>query len=408
MKKPMKPGVIAAVLALLFFVGLFGGLLVISYMPGEWKRRNMEYYASQRITEYVTTGRVDNWSNGGMAAVIYDETGHFENFFRMNGDPFSINFVLQTEDRVEKVLAGRHELFIFPFVKNYSKFGYTSFLYVGLPIVRDGEVTGAFFWIRELPDLAETMVGYAVVFTLFFVATVGFLAGTLRVQRRYEAARRRYIDNITHEMKSPIASIRALTEALTDGKGEDERNLYYGLIIGEANRQERMIRDALTIAKLQSGSVKPAMQLVNAAELIGPIAQEQSALCEFIDVQFTVSDSVRALTALYTDPSLLSQIMQTLFANARKFVSEGGTISLSAETRRGRAVFCIADDGVGIPKEDLPLVFERFYKGRSGNDSGSGLGLAIAKESCTAMREKIWIRSEEGLGTQVYFTVMLA
>ena len=408
MKKPMNPGVIAAILALLFFVGLFGGLLVISYMPGEWKRRNIEYYASQRITEYVTTGRVDNWSNGGMAAVIYDESGRFENFFRMNGDPFSINFVLQTEDRVEKVLAGRHELFIFPFVKNYSKFGYTSFLYVGLPIERDGEVTGAFFWIRELPDLAETMVGYAVVFTLFFAVTVGFLAGTLCVQRRYEAARRRYIDNITHEMKSPIASIRALTEALTDGKGEDERSLYYGLIIGEANRQERMIRDALTIAKLQSGSVKPAMQLVDAAELIGPIAQEQAALCELIDVQFVVADSVRELTALYTDPSLLSQIMQTLFANARKFVGEGGAISLSAETRRGRAVFCIADTGVGIPKEDLPLVFERFYKGRSGNDSGSGLGLAIAKESCTAMRERIWIRSEEGLGTSVYFTVLLA
>ena len=213
-------------------------------------------------------------------------------------------------------------------------------------------------------------------------------------------------------MKSPIASIRALTEALTDGKigsSEDERSLYYGLIIGEANRQERMIRDALTIAKLQSGAIKPKPELIAAEDIIKPLAREQAALCELIGVNFVVTDGVRALTALYTDPALLTQVMSTLFANARKFVSEGGCITLSAETRRGRAVLCIADDGVGIPKEDLPLVFERFYKGRGGNnDTGSGLGLAIAKETCTALREKIWIESEEGKGTRVFFTVMLA
>ena len=412
MKKPMHPGVIAAILFLIYVVGIVGGLVVTTYMPGEWKRKSQEYYTSQRITEYVSTGRVDNWRNGGLAAVIYDKNGRFENFFRMNGDQFSINFVLQTEDRIDEVLAGKRQLFIFPFVKNLSKVGYTSFLYVGLPIRTEGEITGAFFWIRELPDLVETMAGYAIVFTLFFAITVGFLAGTLRVQRRYEEARRRYIDNITHEMKSPIASIRALTEALTDGKvgaDEDEQSLYYGLIIGEANRQERMIHDALTIAKLQSGAIKPKPELIAAEDIIKPLAREQAALCELIGVNFVVTDGVRALTALYTDPALLTQVMSTLFANARKFVSEGGCITLSAETRRGRAVLCIADDGVGIPKEDLPLVFERFYKGRGGNnDTGSGLGLAIAKETCTALREKIWIESEEGKGTRVFFTVMLA
>ncbi len=412
MKKPMHPGVIAAILTCIYLAGLIGGLVIITYMPGEWKRASQEYYASQCVAEYVSNGRVSSWRNGGMAAVIYDENGKFENFFRMNGDQFSINFVLQTEDRIDDVLAGKRQLFIFPFAKNLSKVGYTSFLYIGLPIRTEGEITGAFFWIRELPDLVETVVGYLVVFTLFFLITVGFLAGTLRVQRRYEVARLRYIDNITHEMKSPISSIRALTEALTDGRDgtdEAERNLYYGLIIGEANRQERMIRDALTIAKLQSGAIKPKLQLVAAEDIINPLAREQEVLCELIGVRFAVTDGVRALTALYTDPALLTQVMSTLFANARKFVSEGGCVSLSAETRHGRAVLCIADDGVGIPAEDLPLVFERFYKGRGGNnDTGSGLGLAIAKETCTALGEKIWIESEEGSGTRVFFTVMLA
>lgn len=107
-------------------------------------------------------------------------------FFRMNGMPFSINFVDQSEEAVPEVLSGKNTLQLFPFVKNYSNLGYTSFLYVGLPITEDGEVTGAFFWVRELPDLVETMIGYIWVFTLFFATIVAFLLHSLRVQQRYE------------------------------------------------------------------------------------------------------------------------------------------------------------------------------------------------------------------------------
>jgi two-component system sensor histidine kinase VicK len=90
-------------------------------------------------------------------------------------------------------------------------------------------------------------------------------------------------------------------------------------------------------------------------------------------------------------------------------VPEGGAVSLSAAVQRSRVVICVADNGVGIPEEDQPYVFERFYKGsQSCNDTGSGLGLAIAKETLAALKEKIWLQSREGQGTRIYFTIQRA
>lgn len=411
MRKRSKAGVTAVILIGIYVLGLISGLYAISYMPGEWKRENLEYYAGQRIVEYMSTGRVDNWSNGGMAVVIYNSNAKFQDFYRMNGDPFSINFVDQTEDALNRVLAGEKTLQLFPFVRNYSKLGYTSFLYVGLPMTEDGEIIGAFFWVKELPDMVETMIGYLFVFTLFFAVVVLFLLHNSYMQRRFDAALRRYVDNITHEMKAPVASIKALTEALTDGmeRDENERSVYYGMIIGEANRQEHMILDVLTLAKLQTRRVRFNRWDVPAAEIFDPVCEKQETLCELSDISFSVSDSIHRLPTLYTNPEMIRSVLETLLNNARKFVQEGGTISLSAEIQRSRVVICVADNGVGIPESEQPHVFKRFYKGSQNcNDTGSGLGLAIANETAAALKEKIWLRSEPGEGTSVFFTIARA
>lgn len=408
MKKPLKAPVVTVILVLIYILGLIGGLYALCYMPSQWKHSDLEYYAKQQITEYVDKGRVSNWRNGGMAVVIYDANGKFLDFFRMNGDMFSITFVDQTEESIPEVLSGEKTLRLFPFVKNYSKLGYTSFLYVGLPMETDGEITGAFFWVKELPDLAETLIGYIIVFSLFYAIIVTFLLSSLRVQRRYENARRKYIDNITHEMKSPIASIRALTEALTDGMGksESERNIYYGLIIGEANRQQRMILDALTLAKLQTSRLRPPRSVMPAEQIFAPVCEKNAVLCELSGVSFCVDDSIPSLPLLYSNADMLQQVLDILLGNARKFVPEGGTVSLSATVQRKRVTICIADNGVGIPKRDQPYVFERFYKGsQSCNETGSGLGLSIAKETLAALKEKIWFHSEENRGTSIFFTI---
>ena len=408
MRKPFNASATVIVLTLIYFLGLIGGLYAISYFPGGWMRSDLEVYAAPRVAEYKKTGSVNNWSNGGMAAVIYDADGKFEDFFHMGGQSFPGIFVEQTEEMVPTVLSGETTLKTVPFVRDYSKRGYTTFIHVGVPIMEKGELMGAFFWVKESPDLAEIMIGYMIIFSVFFAIVVAFLLHNLRMQRRYETIRKRYVDNITHEMKSPIASIKALAEALTDGMGKDEseRNIYYGMIIGEANHQERMILDALTLAKLQTSLFRPRRTPISAESVFGPVCKKNAVLCEVSGISFHVEDSIRNLPTLYSDAEMLRRVLETLLGNARKFVREDGTITLSAKVQRKRVTICVSDDGIGIPPADRAYVFERFYKGgQKSNETGSGLGLAIAKETLVALKEKIWLQSEEGKGTSIYFTI---
>lgn len=408
MKSPGKVGAAVALLVLVYIIGLFGGLYALCYAAGGWKRDNLESYAKLRMIEYTNGGTINNWNNGGIAAVIYDENGKFQDFFRGNGDPFIIEFVLQSEDAVPTVLSGATSMQLSVFVKDYSKLGYTSYLYIGLPLRVDGRIDGAFFWVKELPDLTDTLIMYAIIMTVIFLAFAVFIAVYFRMQRKYETMRSKYIDNITHELKSPIASIRALTEALTDRplQTESQRNSYYGMIIGEANRQEKMIVNVLKLSKLQSSSAMLQKQRVDAAEIFDPIREKHEAMCEMLGVDFQVAESVLTLPALSTNPQTIIQVLEIILSNARKFVPEDGRISISATVQRRNVTICVSDNGVGIPKEEQSYVFERFFKGsQRSNDLGSGLGLAIAKESLVALGEKIWLTSEENRGTSIFFTI---
>ncbi len=411
MRKPIKVGVAALILVAVYFVGLIGGLYTLCYMAGGWKRDDLENYTQQRIIEYMNTGRVNNWNNGGIAVIAYNEDGKFKDFFRQNGDPFVIEFVLQSENYIPTVLSGKSTMKLYAFVKDYSKLGYTSYLYVGLPMRTNDEICGAFFWIEEIADLSGMLIAYAIILTMFFVAISVFVVAYFRMHHNYETMRGKYIDNITHELKSPIASIRALAESLTDRteKTENERIAHYGMIIGEANRQEKMILNVLTLAKLQSAPTKPRRHKVSSSEIFGPICEKHEALCELVEVDFQVSSDIYALPQLYTDPQTIRQVLEIVLSNARKFISENGRISLSATVQRRCVTICVADNGIGIPQKDLPYVFERFYKGNQQcNDAGSGLGLAIAKESLAALKEKIWVSSEENMGTSIFFTITRA
>lgn len=408
MKSPGKVGAAAALLVLVYIIGLIGGLHALCYAAGGWKRDNLESYAKLRMIEYTNGGTINNWNDGGIAAVIYDEKGKFRDFFRENGDPFIIEFVLQSEDAVPTVLSGATSMRLSVFVKDYSKLGYTSYLYIGLPLYADGRIDGAFFWVKELPDLTDTLIMYAIILTVIFLAFAVFIAVYLRMQRKYETMRSKYIDNITHELKSPIASIRALAEALTDRplQTESQRNSYYGMIIGEANRQEKMIMNVLKLSKLQSSPETLLKQRVDAAEIFDPIREKHGAMCEMLGIDFQVAENVLTLPALSTNPQTVIQVLEIILSNARKFVPEDGRISISATVQRRNVTICVSDNGVGIPKEEQSYVFERFYKGsQRSNDLGSGLGLAIAKESLTALGEKIWLTSEENRGTSIFFTI---
>ena len=262
----------------------------------------------------------------------------------------------------------------------------------------------------ELRDLLETLLAVLCTFTAVFVVMALFTLQHLRTQRRYEQMRRDYVDNITHELKTPIASIKALAEALSDGmeKSPADRNVYYGMILKEANRQERMVCDALELSRLQSYRVQMKKEPLEAGQVLDPVLEKYASLCDLMGINFTVEGSIAGLPTLNTSEKYVQTVLDALLGNAVKFVPEDGEIRVSARVSRRRATISVEDNGMGIAKEELPHVFERFYKGhRSDNEGGSGLGLAIAKEITDHMRESIHIHSEEKKGTRVSFTVSL-
>jgi len=188
----------------------------------------------------------------------------------------------------------------------------------------------------------------------------------------------------------------------------DQQKVYYGMILREANRQDHMIRDILELSKLQSHGMDFSKTKLSTAELLAPIREKYATLCDCMDINLHISDTVSRLPALYSNAACVRQIFEILLDNALKFVSEGGNIWLDASVSGKTAVICVRDDGIGIEKEALPQIFDRFFKGSHDfNSSGSGLGLAIAKEITAGLKERIWAESEIGKGSSFFFTVHL-
>lgn len=405
-RKPIKATAAAWILLGIYLLGLALGVAVVCHLVSGAKRPGLKYVTAEMAADYAACGSIDPSPISGRAAMVYAPDGSLTAQFQSGGHPIYFDFAARGSRYLAPALAGRETLRLVLFAPDDTTLGYTSLVYFGIPL-RGG---GALMWVRELPDLLETLLAFFCTFTAAFAVVTVFVLQSLRSQRRYDQLRRQYIDNITHELKTPVASIKALAEALSDGMEKDsaDRSVYYGMILREANRQERMICDVLELSRLQSVPARPEKRSVTAGEAFSAVLDKYASYCDLMGVQFSAEASVSALPALYTDSRQIALILDTLLSNAVKFVPEEGHITVSACLRRHRAVLCVEDNGTGIAPGDLPRVFERFYKGsRSDNEAGSGLGLAIAREAADGLREKLWIDSAPGLGTRAYFTVRL-
>lgn len=409
-RTPISSRAVVLTLALIYAAGMVLGIWLVSYLLGASKRPGLLYVANQVAAEYTETGTADPSPISGRAAIVYDRTGTVVDHFQAEGRAIHFDLAQQGTKYLSTVLSGKETLRLVWFAGDDTTLGYTSLMYVGIPLTADGEITGALFWVRELQDLLESVLGYICMFTIVFASVAVFLLLSQHNQRKYEQMRRDYVDNITHELKTPIAAIKALAEALSDGmeKSPADRNVYYGMILKEANRQERMVCDALELSRLQSYRMQMKKEPLVAAQVLNPVLEKYASLCDLMGITFTVDESVTALPTLNTSEKYIQTVMDALLGNAVKFVQEEGEIKVSARLSRRRVTITVEDNGVGIAKEELPHVFERFYKGhRSDNAGGSGLGLAIAKEITNNMKETIRIHSEEHSGTRVSFTVTL-
>ncbi len=281
------------------------------------------------------------------------------------------------------------------------------FLIYCRPSVINSAVVGYACIVGRLTDLPVTLLLYSVVYTALFCVFIAVILVNNYYNHRLTQIRQNYVSNISHDLKSPIASCKALTETLSDGLVEDATTQaqYYGIMLRELNRLERFVSDMLELSRIQSGmDFHKSRQ--KTMDILGEIIEKYTVLCDELDIHFIVDESLSALPTLNTDKACCVRILDVLLDNATKFVDIGGTIRLAARADGKKIILCVEDDGIGISKADQEKIFQRFYSISSErNRSGTGLGLAIAQEMCTGMKERIWVESRVGYGTRFCFTV---
>ena len=334
--------------------------------------------------------------------------------------------------------------------------------YAVVPVVQGGEVTELVFAVREIPDrslparLTATFeflfrfwwqflvagalaAGIALVFARWFARgmtqplrdmagaarrmelghyevrvetrsrdEVGQLAHAFNRMSeelsRLEESRRDLVANVSHELKTPIAAIRAHLENLLDGVEQPDPDTIE-VLLAQTERLGRLVEQLLDLSKLESGEVP----LQRADVPIGPLVQQVVSEIEVaragkrVHIEQEIPGDLPSLDA---DAERVHQVLFNLVDNAVRFVPDGGEVTIAAQRHNGSVEISVADNGVGIPREHLPRLFERFYRGdaaRSRDGGGTGIGLAIARSVVEAHGGSIRAQSEPGIGSVFSF-----
>lgn len=228
--------------------------------------------------------------------------------------------------------------------------------------------------------------------------------------RRLETARSDFISNISHELRTPLASIRALAETLRSTALDDPpaARRFLGRMETEVDALTHMVSELLELSRIESGQVPLEMQSISPKALLESAKNRLSMQAERanLNVVLKYDDDLPAVRA---DIPRLEQVFVNLLHNAIKFSHPGDEINLTADRIDDMIVFSIQDEGLGIPADDLPRIFERFYKtDRARTGGGTGLGLSIARHLVESHGGKIWADSVEGQGSTFYFTIPIA
>lgn len=227
---------------------------------------------------------------------------------------------------------------------------------------------------------------------------------------RLEQTRRDYVANVSHELRTPLTAMRALLEPLRDGliKTEEQRQQTYNIVLRETMRLSRLVNDMLELSRLQSGKASLARSVFSPTPLLSLIRETYSAYAEDYQQTF-IYDVPDFLPDVTGNPDRTQQVLVALLDNAFKYSSEGGTVTLSAVIEPQVIRVTVRDTGIGIGPEDLPHVFDRFYKADKAHHSrGTGLGLAIAYEIMQQLGEELSVDSELGHGSAFTFTLHVA
>lgn len=229
-------------------------------------------------------------------------------------------------------------------------------------------------------------------------------------QRKLETVRQDFVSNVSHELRTPLASLKALAETLQEGALEDlpAAHRFISRMETEIDTLTQMVQELLELSRIESGLVPLKRTAIHPLDLLNPSVERMrlQAVRAGITLEMDCPDDLPDVSA---DPDRIEQVMINLLHNAVKFTPPGGSIRVSVKPEKERVVVEVHDTGVGISDEDLPRIFERFYKAdRARSAAGTGLGLSIVKHIIEAHGGTIWVESLLGKGSSFFFSLPLA
>ena len=247
----------------------------------------------------------------------------------------------------------------------------------------------------------------------------GFISGLVAVlhdtteQDKEERERRLFVSNVSHELRTPLTSVKSYLEALDDGAlSEPVAPDFVKVSLNETNRMMCMVTDLLSLSRIDNETSQLDIELTNFTAFITFILNRFDKIKSQSQEDTKKYELIREypITPIWVeiDTDKMTQVIDNILNNAIKYSPDGGKIKVGMKTTDAQLIISISDEGLGIPKKDLPRIFDRFYrvdKARSRAQGGTGLGLAIAKEIVKQHKGFIWAKSEYGKGST--FTIVL-
>ncbi|MDD5477827.1 MAG: ATP-binding protein [Candidatus Omnitrophica bacterium] len=226
--------------------------------------------------------------------------------------------------------------------------------------------------------------------------------------RRLEAMRRDFVANVSHELKTPLTSIKGFVETLLEGALEDKENSVHFLKIinTHADRLNTLINDLLELSHIESKEIVLNKEKFVIAKLVDEVILgfKSQAKKKAVEIKIELPQSLE----IVADKSKIEQVFANLINNAIKYNKEKGSVRIYSETLAEKIKIVVEDSGSGIPAKDIPRIFERFYrvdKARSRELGGTGLGLSIVKHIIELHSGSVGVESTEGLGSKFWFII---
>ena len=239
----------------------------------------------------------------------------------------------------------------------------------------------------------------------YLAASLSYMAGEIA---RQEEDQKKFVANVSHDFRSPLTSIRGYLVAMQDGTIPPEMHeKYLGIVINETDRLTKLTNDLLTLNNLNTKGMLLDKTDFDINQVIRNVAESFGGTCieKRIAIELVLTDDKMVVNA---DMSKIQQVLYNLLDNAIKFSHHDSSIKIETTEKHSKVFVSVKDSGIGIPKEDQKLVFDRFYKSdasRGKDKKGTGLGLSIVKEIIKAHEENINVISTQGVGTEFIFSL---